>query len=122
MSGEESRRLGAWGEELAVRYLEEKGYQVVARNWRCRFGELDLVAQTPDFLCFVEVKLRRSGRWGTGAEHVTWRKQHKLRVTAQLYLQRAPTRLQPRFDVIEVLAPNGLGTKNPKIRHIEGAF
>ena len=122
MSGEESRRRGLWGEELAARYLEGKGYRITARRWRCRFGELDIVAERGGFLCFVEVKLRRSARYGSGAEYVDRRKQEKLRTAAELYLQSFPPGLQPRFDVIEVLSPNGLGTENPKIRHIEGAF
>ena len=122
MSGEESRRLGRWGEDLAAEFLEKKGYRIVERNWKCRFGELDLVAEGEGFLCFAEVKLRRSERFGAGAEHVDRRKQERLRVTAELYLQEYPTQLQPRFDVFEVLAPNGLGTKNPRIRYIEGAF
>ena len=122
MSGEESRRLGRWGEDLAAAFLEEKGCRIVDRNWKCRFGELDLVAEGEGYLCFVEVKLRRTQRFGTGAEQVDQRKREKLRITAELYLQERPAVLQPRFDVVEVLAPNGLGTKNPKIRHIEGAF
>ena len=122
MSGEESRRLGRWGEDLAAAFLEKKGCRIVDRNWKCRFGELDLVAEGEGYLCFVEVKLRRTQRFGTGAEQVDQRKREKLRITAELYLQERPAVLQPRFDVIEVLAPNGLGTKNPKIRHIEGAF
>ena len=122
MSGEESRRRGQWGEELAAKYLTQRGFRLAARGWRCRFGELDLVAERGEFLCFVEVKLRRTERYGSGAEQVDWRKQERLRRTAELYLQEHPTMLQPRFDVIEVLSPNGLGTKIPKIRHIEGAF
>ena len=122
MSGAESRRRGAWGEDLAAEYLEGKGYRITARGWRCRFGELDIVAEGGGFLCFVEVKLRRSDRYGGGAEYVDWRKQRKLRLTAELYLQAYPTDLQPRFDVIEVSAPYGLGTENLKIRHIEDAF
>lgn len=122
MSGEESRRRGRWGEDLAAEFLEQQGYRIVDRNWKCRFGELDLVAEGGGFLCFVEVKLRRSDRFGAGAERVDRRKQEKLRIAAELYLQACPTDLQPRFDVIQVFAPNGLGTKNPKIRHIEGAF
>ena len=122
MSGEESRRRGRWGEDLAAEFLRRKGCRIIARGWRCRFGELDLVAEDGAFLCFVEVKLRRSERFGAGAEFVDERKQARLRMTAALYLQACPTQLQPRFDVIEVLAPNGLGTKNPKIRHLERAF
>ena len=122
MSGEESRRLGRWGEDLAAKFLVGKGYRVLDRNWKCRFGELDLVAEGGGFISVVEVKQRRSNPFGTGAAHVDRRKREKLRTAAELYLQAHPAVLQPRFDVIEVLAPNGLGTKNPKIRHIEGAF
>ncbi len=122
MSGEESRRRGAWGEDLAAEFLRRKGFRIVDRNWKCRFGEVDIVAEGGGFLCFVEVKLRRSERFGAGAAYVDRRKQEKLRITAELYLQKYPTVLQPRFDVVEILAPNGLGTKNSKIRHLEGAF
>ena len=122
MSGEESRRRGAWGEDLAAEFLCREGFLIVDRNWKCRFGEIDIVAEGGGFLCFVEVKLRRSERFGAGAAYVDRRKQEKLRITAELYLQSHLTVLQPRFDVVEILAPNGLGTKNPKIRHLEGAF
>ena len=58
MSGEDSRLRGRWGEALAAEFLRRKGYRIVAASWRCRFGELDLVAERGEFLCFVEVKLR----------------------------------------------------------------
>ena len=103
-------------------YLRQKKFHLVAHSYHCRFGEIDLIAMDGNTLCFVEVKLRRTQRFGTGAEQVDRRKREKLRITAELYLQERPAVLQPRFDVVEVLAPNGLGTKNPKIRHIEGAF
>ena len=114
--------LGKWGEMQVANYLRKQGYNIVDVNYRCRLGELDLVATNRKYLAFVEVKLRRTQRFGTGAEQVDQRKREKLRITAELYLQERPAVLQPRFDVVEVLAPNGLGTKNPKIRHIEGAF
>ena len=118
-----AKAAGDRGEALVARYLLEAGYTLLDRQWRCRFGELDLVARSREgIVCFVEVKLRRTQRFGTGAEQVDQRKREKLRITAELYLQERPAVLQPRFDVVEVLAPNGLGTKNPKIRHIEGAF
>ena len=113
---------GAAGEVMAARYLRKKGYTLIAANYRTRFGEIDIIAADKKYIAFVEVKLRRTQRFGTGAEQVDQRKREKLRITAELYLQERPAVLQPRFDVIEVLAPNGLGTKNPKIRHIEGAF
>ena len=75
MSGQESRLLGRWGEALAADFLRQRGYEIVAAGWRCRFGELDLVAQDRTYLCFVEVKLRRSAAFGTAAEFVDPRKQ-----------------------------------------------
>lgn len=67
------------------------------------------------FLCFVEVKLRKDGRVAQAREFVDRRKQEKLRTTAQLYLAEHPTQLQPRFDVVEIYAPQGLATRAPEI-------
>ena len=122
MSGQESRLLGRWGEALAADHLRRAGYQLLAANWRSRFGEIDLIAADQNYLCFVEVKLRKSAAFGGAGEFVDRRKQDKLRLTAELYLSRYPTRLQPRFDVIEVYAPQGTDTKAPRVRHIENAF
>lgn len=122
MSGQESRLLGRWGEALAADYLRQKGYSILAAGWRCRFGELDLIAADADYLCFVEVKLRKSDRYGRAGEFVDRRKQERLRTVAQLYLAEHPTRLQPRFDVVEVEAPQGRDTICPTVRHLENAF
>ena len=122
MSGRESLLLGRWGEALAAQYLREKGCRVVAANWRCRFGELDLVAEDGPYLCFVEVKLRRSAAYGQAGEAVTGRKREKLRTAAQLYLSQHPTALQPRFDVVEIYAPLGAATPQPRLRRLENAF
>ena len=122
MSGQASRLLGRWGEALAADHLRRAGYQIVAANWRSRFGEIDLIAADREYLCFVEVKLRKSAAFGGAGEFVDRRKQDKLCLTAELYLSRYPTRLQPRFDVIEIYAPQGTDTKAPRVRHIENAF
>lgn len=122
MSGQDSRLRGRWGEDRAAEYLGRKGFRLVAANWRCRFGELDLVAEDGTYLCFVEVKLRKSAAYGTAAAFVDRRKQEKLRASAELYLVRHPTELQPRFDVIEIYAPQGTATKAPEIFHLENAF
>ena len=122
MSGRESQALGRWGEELAARFLERRGYRILCHNWRCRLGELDLVAEGKGYLCFVEVKLRKSAAYGTAGEAVDGRKQRKLRAAAQLYLLQHPTQLQPRFDVVEIEAPRGTDTQAPKVRHIVNAF
>lgn len=122
MTGGEKRLLGRWGEELAARELEHRGHKVLAAGWHCRFGEIDLITQQGGFLCFVEVKLRRTERFGTPGAFVDARKQERLRISAQLYLAQHETDLQPRFDVVEILAPQGMDTKAPVVRLIENAF
>ena len=122
MSGQDSRRRGQWGEEQAASYLRRKGFVIRDANWRSRFGEIDLIAEDGTYLCFVEVKLRKSAAYGSAAAFVDRRKQDKLRSTAQLYLARNPTDLQPRFDVIEIYAPQGDQTSRPDIVHLENAF
>ena len=120
--GGNARLLGQWGEEQVAEKLRRDGWTVVARNFRCRFGELDLVAENEAFLAFVEVKLRKDDRFGSACEAVTASKQRKLRAAAQYYLMNRPTRLQPRFDVAEVYAPQGVRTEAPTIYYIENAF
>ena len=122
MSGQENRLLGRWGERCAASYLRQQGYQIVAANWRCRFGEIDLIAQYEGFLCFVEVKLRKNARFGSAGAFVDVSKQRKLTTTAQLYLAEHPSSQQPRFDVLEIYAPQGMQTKQPEIYHIKNAF
>ena len=120
--GANARLLGQWGEEQVAEKLRRDGWTIVARNFRCRMGELDLVAENGAFLACVEVKLRKDGRFGSACEAVTSSKQRKLRVAAQYYLMSHPTRLQPRFDVAEVYAPQGVRTEVPAIYYIENAF
>lgn len=113
---------GAWGEAVAAEYLRKKNYKIVARGYRSRFGEIDLIAQNRKYLIFVEVKLRKTDRFAKAREYVDSRKQEKLRLTASLYLAEYPTALQPRFDVIEIYAPEGTMTVAPDISHMEDAF
>ena len=120
--GGDARLLGQWGEEQVAEKLRRDGWIIAARNFRCRFGELDLVAENKIFLAFVEVKLRKNDRFGSACEAVTLSKQRKLRAAAQYYLMCHPTRLQPRFDVAEVYAPQGVRTETPAIYYIENAF
>lgn len=120
--GANARLLGQWGEDRVAEKLRRNGWTIVARNFRCRMGELDLVAKNESFLVFVEVKLRKDDRFGSACEAVTASKQRKLRAAAQYYLMSHPTRLQPRFDVAEVYAPQGARTETPDIYYIENAF
>lgn len=113
---------GAWGEALAAEYLRKKHFEIVAAGYRSRFGEIDLIARDKRFLVFVEVKLRKSARFAQALEYVDRHKQDRIRVTASIYLAQNPTPLQPRFDVIEVYAPEGTQTRHPEIYHLEDAF
>ena len=113
---------GAWGEAIAAQYLKKKHYKIVSTGYRSRFGEIDLIASDRKYLLFVEVKLRKSDRFAQGREFVDIGKQNRLRTTASMYLSANPTQLQPRFDVIEIYAPNGTQTIDPVINHIEDAF
>jgi putative endonuclease len=96
--------IGARGEDAAARAYERRGYRVVARNWRCRLGELDLVVERRGVLVVCEVKSRRSAAsFGGGYEAVTWRKRAKLRSLAEAFLGATGARPQAiRFDVASV--------------------
>lgn len=118
----DKKLLGAFGEDAACRYLKRHGYRIEGRNYGCRFGEIDIIARRGRFVVFVEVKLRKNDRHGAAAEFVTPAKQRRIIAAAQFWLQQNPTDLQPRFDVIEVYAPQGLETKRPEIDHMEDAF
>lgn len=117
-----SKLTGAWGEALAAEYLRKNRYKIVASGYHSRFGEIDLIVQNRKFLVFVEVKLRKSADFAQAREFVDSKKQDKIRTTASLYLLENPTRLQPRFDVIEIYAPEGTATTEPEINHLEDAF
>lgn len=114
--------LGAWGETLAAEYLKKKRFSLIAAGYRCRFGEIDLIMQDRKNLLFVEVKVRKSDSYAKAYEYVDHRKQDRIRTTASLYLSQNPTNLQPRFDIIEIYAPEGIETSKPQIYHMEDAF
>ena len=113
---------GAWGEAVAAKYLQKKRYKIIATNYRCRFGEIDLIAENRKYLVFVEVKLRKADAFAAAREYVDRRKQDRIRMTASMFLAEFPSELQPRFDVIEIYAPEGTATQYPQINHLEDAF
>lgn len=117
-----SKLSGAWGEALAAEYLRKKRFKILAAGYRCRFGEIDLIAADRKYLIFVEVKTRRTASFAQAREYVDGRKQERIRTTAAMYLSQYPTNLQPRFDVIEIYAPDGMNTACPEINHLEDAF
>lgn len=121
-AGGDRKVLGRWGEGQVAAYLRKQGCTLLAAGWRCRMGEIDLIAADRTYLRFVEVKLRKDDWFMEAREAVDHRKQQKLKATASLYLAAHPTRLQPRFDVAEVYAPEGTATAKPRIVYLENAF
>jgi len=117
-----AKKIGDWGEGVAARYLQRCGYEIVATGYRSRYGEIDLIVRDAQYLLFVEVKTRRSAHFAEAREAVDFRKMEKIRQTAELYLSEHETELQPRFDVIELYAPQGEHTLRPEIFHLEDAF
>ncbi len=96
------QRLGAFGEEVAVRRLQELGYRVLERNYRCAVGEIDIVAMDGEVLAFVEVRTRRGDRMGTPEESVGPRKQRKMIEVAQTYVAERGYTGEWRLDVVAV--------------------
>jgi len=114
------KATGDFGESAAADYLTSKGYALVARNFRTRMGEIDLIMRDARYLLFVEVKARKFGSLVSAEEAIDIHKQRRLRLAAEHYLATHATPLQPRFDVICIdLAYNGTITD---FRHIENAF
>ena len=110
---------GALGEDLAAAYLEGRGMRVIARNYRCRQGEIDLIAWEGETLCFVEVKARTNWEMALPREYVTAGKREKLRAVAALYLAEQGLDCPVRFDVAEVyVAEDG----KERIEYMENAF
>jgi putative endonuclease len=112
--------IGRQGEEMACTELERRGHTILARRYRTRFGEIDIVSQHNGFIVFVEVKARRTNRCGDAAEQIPVWKQRRIAAMALDYLAYVH-RLEHhcRFDVVAI---DGLGTRNERLRVIEGAF
>ncbi|HUR76772.1 MAG TPA: YraN family protein [Acidimicrobiales bacterium] len=107
--------LGRHGERLAEGWYRNNGYEIVARNWRCEIGEVDLIATRDGVLVIAEVKTRVSARYGLPAEAVGYAKQHKLRRLAALWLATSPQRFdEVRFDVVSIIGN--------RVEAISGAF
>lgn len=111
--------FGRRGEDAACAYLERHGYKVIGRNYRCRWGEIDVIAAKGGMVVFVEVKTRRSLKFGTPGMAVTYAKQQKIRTTALHYLQQHREGYNKiAFDVIEIIADDS----KAKLRHLQNCF
>ena len=113
-------QTGAYGEQIAAHYLVRQGYQILAQNWRCPEGELDVVAKQGNTLVFVEVRTRRGSRMGTPEESVTWAKQQKLIQLADAFLADYDNPdCDWRIDVIAVVLDKQ--DEVVRLNHIEAA-
>ena len=116
-----TKEIGNFGEDMACRYLESKGIQIIKRNFYAKSGEIDIIAKAGDTLLFCEVKTRLTADYGRASEFVDFRKQDKIRKTALYYTMQDD--IDMRFDVLEVyyhIAGDCLAVD--KVNHIEDAF
>lgn len=120
--GTKNREIGAAGEELATRMLKDSGYQIIERNWRCRFGELDIICRDPQSarLVFAEVKTRTTRQYGGAKRGIGREKYRRLRQLVSLWLSSHPQARAGsgvRIDMIAIDASQG---KVPVITHCRG--
>lgn len=110
------RSIGAVYEKKAEDFLKDKGYDILQKNFRCKMGEIDIIARKNDVICFVEVKYRKSASYGHPEEAVSYYKQEKIRKVAEFYFlyHKIPLDTECSFDVIAV--------EGEEIRHIRNAF
>ncbi len=114
-----TQEIGNSGEGFVAEYLKKKGYIISARNYRTRFGEIDVIAENDDEILFVEVKTRSEKSKIRPYEYVNFSKQRKLFITANIYLQHNGFGLKPRFDVAEVFVS---GDGSMRLNYFENAF
>ena len=110
---------GKLGEHFTQEYLKRKGYEIVDVNFKSRFGEIDIIAKNDRYIALVEVKTRKMDGLSHPFESITPAKRAKVIKTAQFYLMRYPTNLQPRFDAAAVFTED---SELQKIEYIENAF
>ena len=110
--------FGKQGEEIAVKYLTDKGYEILERNWRNRHKEIDIIAKDGDELVIVEVKCRKSSNYGDPDLAVNKQKQRLLVAAANAYIFRNKLDVDTRFDIVSIVFDDG----KPQIEHIEDAF
>lgn len=118
MTMDRRKETGRRGEDIAVSYLTEKGYNLIQRNWRCATGELDIIMEEAETIIFVEVRTRRGRQFGTPEESITPAKQTRLIELAETYLQATDDPDRPwRIDVVAIRLGPGL----PRVNHLENA-
>jgi putative endonuclease len=116
-----NKDIGALGEEISESYLKNLGYRILDKNFRCKCGEIDLIAVNRGYICFIEVKTRYGVTFGMPSESVVYSKQRKIYNTAQVYIMKKNiVNSNFRFDVIEVILNNN--NNYFLVNHIKDAF
>ena len=111
-------QIGNYGEDIACSYIEQKGLKIIERNYRCEFGEIDIIAYDNEYIVFIEVKYRKSLKFGYPSEAVNKKKQTNIKNSAIDYVSKKEIKnIDFRFDVLEVLHID-----NIKVRQIKNAF
>lgn len=113
-----NQHTGRKGEELAARFIEQNGLEILERNWSCRFAEADIIAKDGDILVFIEVKTRTSETAEAPEFAVNYAKEERMIEAAEAYLEEKGIDLEVRFDIISII----LNPKGHKINHIQEAF
>jgi len=112
------KNLGREGEELATAFLRQKGYAIVEKNYKTKFGEIDIIAKDSDVFVFVEVKTRTDTSFGYPFEAVNLRKREKIRRVALFFMKKIKKEVPARFDILSISIKDGM----QQIAHIKDAF
>ncbi len=114
-----NKKVGAFGEEASEKFLINKGYKILHTNYKTKIGEIDIIAKKNNIICYIEVKTRRSSKFGMPCEAVNNKKQQVYRMVSSQHVKHYVNKLTDfRFDVIEVVLKN----RKCYIRHLENAF
>lgn len=113
---------GSLGERYAAEKLVQAGYEIVCLNYRCRFGEIDIIARDSKYIIFIEVKTRAKNAMVTAFDAIDYKKRAKILKTAKMYIAQNGIELQPRFDVIEVITAKANPFTVSSFNHIKNAF
>ena len=115
-------KIGLEGEKRVAHFLRQRGFNVIKRNYQCRYGEIDIIAENDEYILFVEVKTRKENALISGVDAVDAKKQSKITLTAQDYIVKTNCQKQPRFDVAEVTVKEKAEGFGFSLKYIENAF
>ena len=116
------KELGKRGEEIVCEYIRRKGLAVFKTNYRTRFGEIDVIAESETHIIFIEVKTREEGAMVSGADAVDLAKRRRIMLCAESFMNALPVKLPPRFDVAEITVKAENGKRKFSLKYIEDAF